>query len=127
MIVNTTQLFPEGRYKMMCIEIPSEELRNGMTFWRFKFETTLDGQRATYEEFLPVWLAGPMFKALGFPEVRPGSFDVEPTMALQRSIEGTVVHETIEKGNKAGQIVSRLKDMKPIAKEKTAPQEEIPF
>ena len=125
MIVDTNArtLFDEGHYVLGVSDVPVEEEINGTTFWRFKFKTS-SGQ--DYEEFCPIWLCGPLLKALDFPEVKPGRFDVEPTSALHRVIEADVVHETIEKGNKKGQVVSRLKNIVARKANKLA-DDEIPF
>lgn len=110
-IENTSQLFPEGRYKFTVDNVPEKKDRNGIYFWEFQLATELDGAPATYTEFLPIWLCAPIFKVLGYPEVRPGSFDVEPTKALGKQFEGVVAHEEIKSGNKQGQKVSRLKEL----------------
>lgn len=124
-IENTSQLFPEGTYEFTISNVPEKKDRNGIIFWEFQFTTEIDGSSATYNEFLPIWLCAPMFKALGYKEVRPGSFDVEPTAALGKRLKATVAHEEIKSGNKAGQVVSRLKEITVL--ETVKDDNQIPF
>lgn len=124
MIENTSQLFPEGNYEFEICNVPEKKDRNGVVFWEFQMKTELEGSVASYNEFLPIWLCAPMFKALDYPEVRPGSFDVEPTMALGKRFKAKVIHEEIKSGNKAGQVVSRLKEIVPLPPKTAA---DIPF
>lgn len=120
-IENCGELFPEGSYDLEVSGVPEKKERNGTIFWEFPFITELDGQPATYTEFLPIWLCGPMFKVLGFKEIRPKSYDVEPTLALGKRIRVILVHEEITSGNKKGQLVSRLKEMVAVQSYKATP------
>lgn len=122
MIVNTNQLFPPGDYVLTCCDVPKEENIRGTTFWRFRFETKVEGSSIIYEELCPIWLCGPLFKALQFKEVKPGSYDVEETKAMGRKLKGSIVHEEISSGAKKGTLVARLKNMTPMEAD-----EDIPF
>lgn len=97
MIVDTAGLFPESKgLTMECSSIPTERINRGTVFWDFEGKTELAGAEATYRESFPIWLAGALFKALGFKEVSPGRYDVEPTLAIGRKFKCDIVHETIK-------------------------------
>jgi hypothetical protein len=122
MIVDTVGLFQEGKgFVMECSEIPSERLTRGTVFWDFAFTTELEGEPATYRESIPVWLTGPIFKALGFKEVTVGRFDVEPTQAIGRKLKCDILHEIVK-----DKPYARMKNMVPIA-EGSSKADEIPF
>jgi len=122
MIVDTAGLFPEGKgFTMECSGIPTERLTRGTTFWDFTFETELDGVPASYRESIPIWLSGPIFKALGFKEVGPGRYDVEPTQAPGRKFTCDIVHEVVK-----DKPYARMKNMAPIA-EGSSKDDDIPF
>jgi hypothetical protein len=110
MIVDTAGLFPESKGLIMeCSGIPAERLTRGTVFWDFDFTTQIEGDSVPYRESVPIWLAGPVFKALGFKEVTPGRYDVEPTMAIGRKFKCDIVHETIK-----DKPYARMKNMVPI-------------
>jgi len=113
MIVDTANLFPEGEYVFTVSDVPAQEQRAGYVFWTFHFTTEIDEAPVEYGEAIPIWLSAPMFRALGFKEIRPGRFDVDPPAALGRRIKGRIVHETLESGKRAGSPVARLKDITP--------------
>lgn len=115
MIVDTAGLFPESKgIVLTCTGVPSERLTRGTVFWDFDFTTDLAGVETPYRESVPIWLAGPIFKALGFKEVSPGRFDVDPPSAVNRRFKCDIVHETIK-----DKAYSRIKN--------TAPDDGIPF
>jgi len=109
MIVNTASVFPEGEYIMTCSQVPAEVNRRGTLFWQFEFKTELEGEPATYSESCPIWLCGPLFKALGFKEVAPGSYDVIPPGALNKKIKGKIIHEKVK-----DQVYARFRDLTPM-------------
>jgi len=110
MIVDTAGLFPEGKgYIMECVGVPAERLTRGTVFWDFDFATELDGAQTPYRESVPIWLAGPVFKALGFKEVGPGRFEVEPTEAPGRKFKCDVVHEVVK-----DKPYARMKNLAPL-------------
>lgn len=122
MIIDTAGLFPEGKgFVMVCSGIPEERLTRGTTFWDFTFETEVEGVPSSYSESTPIWLAGPVFKALGFKEVGPGRFDVEPTQAPGRKFTCDIVHEVVK-----DRPYARMKNMVSIA-EGSSKDDEIPF
>lgn len=122
MIVDTAGLFPEGKdLVMVCSGIPAERLTRGTVFWDFEFETELEGAPASYRESVPIWLAGPLFKALGFKEVGPGRYDVEPTLAPGRKLKCDIVHEVVK-----DKPYARMKNMVAIA-EGSSQDDQIPF
>lgn len=117
MIVDTQGLFPAGKdYVMTVSAVPEENNRKGYVFWDFTFDTEVEGIKSTYQESFPIWLAGPIFKALQFKEVSLGRYEVEPTLALGRKIKGDVIHEEVK-----GTPRARLKNMVPMA------DSDIPF
>lgn len=129
MIVDTMGLFEAGTgYTFECSTVPEEITRKGYVFWQFNFETkSKDGRMIlNYSESVPIWLCGPVFKALGFPEVSAGRFDVEPTLALGRSFKCDVVHEDVN-----GTARARMKNMIPVTSEQPKlgkkEEEDIPF
>src|SRR3990167_11311586 len=96
-IVDCAGLFPEGNgYVMEVTQIPEEISRGGYVFWKFVFTTKNDGEELTYVESCPIWLCGPMFKALQFPEKSLGRYDVEPALALGRRITCDIAHEDVK-------------------------------
>lgn len=110
MIVDTAGLFPEGKgFIMECSGVPSERLTRGTVFWDFDFYTKVEEVDTPYRESVPIWLAGPVFKALGFKEVTPGRFDVEPTQAVGRKFKCDIVHEVVK-----DKPYARMKNMIPI-------------
>lgn len=110
MIVDTAGLFPEAEGLIMeCSAIPSERSNRGTVFWDFEGKTKLYGVEATYRESFPIWLSGALFKALGFKEVTPGRYDVEPTMAIGQKFKCDIVHETIK-----DKPYARMKNMIPV-------------
>ena len=122
MIVDTAGLFPEGKgFVMECTGIPAERLTRGTVFWDFEFTTELEGAPASYRESVPIWLAGPVFKALGFKEVGPGRYDVEPTQAPSRKLKCDIVHEVVKE-----KPYARMKNMVAIA-EGSSRNDSIPF
>lgn len=122
MIVDTAGLFPEGKgFVMECSGIPAERLTRGTVFWDFDFVTELEGVKMPYRESIPIWLTGPVFKALGFKEVGPGRFDVEPTEAPGRKFKCDIVHEMVK-----DKPYARMKNMTPIA-EGSSQDDQIPF
>ena len=128
MIVDTAGLFPEGKgYVMECTAVPEEVVRNGYTFWEFNGTTDVEGVKSSYKESFPIWLSGPLFKDLGFVEVTPGRYDVEPTEALGRRFTCDIVHELVKE-----KPYARMKNMKPATfknkdVQKAADEESIPF
>lgn len=136
MLDTNGEMFPEGRYKFRVSDVPAAEEVGQYLGWRFNFEAeTEDGSR-TYSERFMVWLMAPLMRALGFPEVKPGKFDWEPTEAMGRTITATIKHVTIEKGASAGKTVARMTEMQPIEKmakgvkaamAAQAPADDIPF
>ncbi len=104
---------------MECADIPIERSSKGYIFWDFAGTTKIGAEEVTYRESFPIWLVGPLFKALGFKEVSPGKFDVEPTEALGRKFKCDIVHEEIN-----GKPYARMKNMIPIINEEEA---DIPF
>jgi hypothetical protein len=122
MIVDTAGLFPEGKdYVMECTEVPMERVTRGTVFWDFTGKTEIDGNEAFYKESFPIWLAGTLFNALGFKEVSPGRYDVQPTMALQRRFKCDVVHEKIK-----DKAYARIKNAVPLG-DNVDKGEGIPF
>jgi hypothetical protein len=122
MIVDTAGLFPEGKgFVMTCSGIPAERVTRGTVFWDFEFATELEGSPASYRESVPIWLAGPVFKALGFKEVGPGRYDVEPTQAPTRKLKCDIVHEVVK-----DKPYARMKNMVAIA-EGSSQDDQIPF
>ncbi len=114
MIVDTAGLFPEGKgYVMECSGIPAERVTRGTVFWDFDFTTEVEGVETPYRESVPIWLTGPVFRALSFKEISPGRFDVEPTLAIGRRLRCDIVHETIK-----DKAYARMKNMVPIGPEK---------
>lgn len=110
MIVDTAGVFPEKKGLVMeCVSVPSERLTRGTVFWDFDFVTSVDGIDTPYRESVPIWLAGSVFKALGFKELTPGRFEVEPTEAVGRKFKCDLVHETIK-----DKVYARMKNMTPI-------------
>lgn len=122
MIVDTAGLFPEGKdFVMVCSGVPTERNTRGTIFWDFDFATELDGEQTSYRESVPIWLAGPVFKALGFKEVGPGRFDVEPTQAPGRKFKCDIVHEVVK-----DKPYARMKNMVLIA-DGSSQGDSIPF
>ena len=128
MIVDTAGCFPEGKgYIMECSAVLEEVVRKGTTFWQFNGTTDLDGVKSAYNEAFPIWLAGPLFAALGFKEVSPGKYDVEPTNALGRKFKCDIVHEKVN-----DKVYARIKNAVPLQfknkdVQKAADEESIPF
>jgi hypothetical protein len=120
-IVNTAGLFPAGKgFVMECAGIPTERVARGTVFWDFDFTTLLEDEETTYRESVPIWLAGPVFKALGFKEVSPGRFDVEPTQAPGRKFTCDIVHEVVK-----DKPYARMRNMVPMGQD--ASKDDIPF
>ena len=118
-IIDTAQVFPETKgIVLTCSGVPSERNTRGTVFWDFDFKTE-DG--LTYHESVPIWLVGPVFKALQFKEVKPGSYDVEPTLSLGRKLKCDIANEDVK-----GKIYARIKNPIPIA-EGSSRNDEIPF
>lgn len=110
MIVDTSNLFPEGKgYVMECAEVITERTSRGTVFWDFVGRTELEGIETYYRESFPIWLAGALFSALGFHEVTPGRYDVEPTLSLGRKFVCDIVHEKIK-----GKPYARIKNARPV-------------
>lgn len=127
MIVDTAGLFPATKGIILtCVGIPSNRLTRGTVFWDFDFVGKLEGVETPYRESVPIWLAGPVFKALGFPEVTPGRFDVEATKAVDRKFKCDIVHEVVK-----DKPYARMKNMVPVDVGGLQPEdlnaEEIPF
>jgi hypothetical protein len=126
MIVDTAELFPEGKgYVMECSEIPIERSTRGTVFWDFIGKTEIEGMETSYKESFPIWLAGALFAALGFKEVGPGRYDVEPTLALGRKFTCDIVHEKIK-----DKPYARIKNAKPVTgglKPEDINKEGLPF
>lgn len=121
-IENTSNLFPEGDYVMEVSQVPEKQNRKGFVFWDFNFTTKIDGEPADYQESIPIWLCGPIFKVLGYPEVRPGSFDVDAPAALGRQIACKVVHMDVKGTPRArmmGMVLSVDMSPRPAVKDDT--------
>ncbi len=127
MIVDTAGLFPQTKGIILtCVSIPSERLTRGTVFWDFDFVGELEGAETPYRESVPIWLAGPIFKALGFPEVTPGRFDVEPMKAVNRQIVCDILYEVVK-----DKPYARIKNAKAVDQTGLKPEdltaEGIPF
>lgn len=109
-------LFPEGTFRFRVADVPEMgETQGGYLFFKFQFMADVDGDERPYQERFMRWMMGPLCRALGFEEYRPGKFHFEPTECVGREIEATIKHEKIEKGSSAGKVVARMKDMKSVA------------
>lgn len=112
MIENTNgDIFPEGEYDFVVSSVPQKDYfkTSQKPYYKFEFVTSINGQREVYKEDFPVWLAAPLFRALGCAEEKPGIFDVNPPMFLGVKIHANIAHEIITKGNSAGKTVPRMK------------------
>lgn len=122
MIVDTAGLFPETKgIVLVCNSIPSERVTKGTVFWNFAFTAEIEGGTTTYTESVPLWLTGPVFRALQFKEVTAGRYDVDPPSAVGRKIKCDIVHEIVK-----DKPYARMKNMIPIA-EGSSKNDEIPF
>lgn len=109
------ELFPEGTYRFRVADVPEQgETKNGYMYFRFVFMDE-GGYEQPYEERIMRFMMAPIMRAMGFEEYKPGKFHWEPTDCLGKVIEATIKHEKIEKGNSAGQVVARMKDIRPVA------------
>ena len=116
-------LFPEGKFRFRISEVPEEGVTNNgnYPFFKFSFMAPVEGEEQPYQERFMRWTMGPLCRALGFKETRPGKFIFEPTECLGREVEATIAHEKIEKGASAGQVVARMKDIKPVGQQEMTP------
>ena len=107
-----SDLFPEGTYRFRVADVPEEgETKGGYPFFKFTF--ACDETDQVYQERFMRWMMAPICRALGFQEFKPGVFHFELTQCLDREVEATIRHEKIEKGPSAGQVVARMKEIKP--------------
>lgn len=137
MITDTNgDIFPEGTYQFRVIDIPTELDLKGYKAWQWAFEADTDEGPRAYSERFMVWLMAPLFRGLGFPEITPGKFKWEATDALDRTLQATVKHVTLDKGASAGKVVARMTDIQPVARVPKAhraamaaqsPSSDIPF
>ena len=122
MIVDTANVFNEAKdIVLTCSGIPAERLTRGTVFWDFPFTAEVDGVEANYNESVPVWLTGSLFRALGFREISAGKFDVDPPSAIGREIKCDIVHETVK-----DKVYARIKNPIPFA-DGSSKADEIPF
>lgn len=107
-------LFPEGTYRFRVVDVPEEGQTAGKyLFFKFSFMADVEGDEQPYQERFMRWMMGPICRGLGFEEYKPGKFHFEPTQCMGREIVARICHEKIEKGASAGQVVARMKDIKP--------------
>lgn len=115
-VENTTgNMLPELQKQNFQInDIPTKKMyESGQTYYQFQLKTIIDEEVVLHTEKLAIWMCGPMFKALGCSEVKPGHFDVAPTEMLGKQIKASIKHEKITKGKSAGKVVARLYDIEP--------------
>lgn len=116
MITDTTGgLFPEGTYLFRVDEPPEsgQTAAGGYAYFQFRFVAEVDGTERKYSERFMVWMSGPLLKALGFEEIKPGHYKWEFAEAVDREITATIVHEPIAKGLRKGELVARMKNIRP--------------
>jgi len=130
-IINTAgELLAQGRYIFRVAEVPEAgSTKDGYDFWQFRFEVSVDGQTVPYNERFMIFQIAPLLRALETPEPAPGKFDFEPTMALGKLVQATLVHEVLDRGPRKGEIVARMRDIHPAPStaKAPAPADEIPF
>jgi hypothetical protein len=112
---------PEGRRKFTCAKVPVKKLSEGKNkpYYEFTFEYMDGTTLREHKEFVMAWMAGPLLKAFGFPEVEPGIYEWEKETCLGKMIEATIIHEADKKD--ASKVRSRMTEVTAVA------NEEIPF
>ena len=111
--VDTNSGIPTGGYTCTVVEEP-KKVRMGKTVgYEFSFSAiNKNGERYTHKEKFPVFLVGPLLKALGCEEVSPGNFKLVTEDVADKVVAGEIVYEKYE-----GREYPKLKNI----------TEEIPF
>ncbi len=95
-IINTNSGIEAGKWIFTVIEEPKKIHmgKNNTTGYEFKFSAiNTEGMRAEHKEKFPVFLVGPLFKALGCEEVSTGKFKFDPTNMADRVVSAEIIYE----------------------------------
>jgi hypothetical protein len=114
-------IMPAGTYRFRVAGVPEKGQTNGgYVYYQFQFATIVDGEQRPYSERFMIWLMAPICRALGFNEAEPGEFDFDAAWCLGKEVFATIAHEKIASGKSAGQVVARMRDIKPLENSKGA-------
>jgi hypothetical protein len=102
-----------GKWTMVVSETPiSGDWGPGKNYYEFKFKVYVSpGSKLPYSERFPVWLCGPLLRALGCNEVETGIFEWDKEAVVGVKFDGEIV---IEKG-KDGKDYRKLRNPVAIA------------
>lgn len=96
-----------GRY-VFVVDSEPEKTRNegGKVFYKFSFNTVVNGANVIYKERFPVWLLDPLLKALGAKEVAPKEWEWDTQEVIGKQVEADVTYENFD-----GKTYPRMKNI----------------
>ena len=89
------EMMPEGHYIFTISKVP-EKLKSQATqkiYYKFEFETVVQGKIKKHIEVFMPWLASELLKALGATEIEPNKFEWDREAVMGKEIEADLVHE----------------------------------
>lgn len=99
---NRFEIMPEGHYVFTVSKVP-EKLKSqttGKVYYKFEFETIVQGKIKKHIEVFMPWMASELLKALGAVEVSPNKFEWEREAVMGKEIEADLMHEEDRKDPK---------------------------
>jgi len=104
-----------GKHVFTVSDVPvKKRFESGSVVYEFVFEVKDGDKLITHKERIPVWLSGPILKALGAKEIEPGVFEWEKEETVGKMITADIV---MEPNPKDGKSYRRMKNF----------EEKVPF